>query len=592
MSVKFPGEERAMSRLDELHRKEEEQLAQILSHKYGIPYADLSRVTIDTDGLRIIPEEEARKAKIAIFDLVGKHIRIAVLAPGRDDTQAVIKDLENRGYLTESYMVSNQGLDRAWERYKEISFASTTKEGTLDIASEDIEEFVSKVQKIEDVKTLVAEIMQMKKSFRISRIVEIVMASAIALGASDVHVEPEKETIRLRMRLDGVLVEIINFDKDTYKLLLSRIKLLSGMKLNVRETAQDGRFSIHIGARDIEIRSSILPGNYGESIVMRLLDPESIQVKIKQLGVPDKLMEVFTETLAKPNGMIINTGPTGSGKTTTLYAFMRLKQTPEIKIITIEDPIEYHLAGIVQTQVDHQKGYDFGVGLKRSLRQDPDVIMVGEIRDLETAETAVHAALTGHLVFSTLHTNNAAGTFTRLIDLGVNPKILTSAVSLAIAQRLVRRLCEFCKEEVELTGEKHDLLKRIYDKIREPEVDFTTKMFAPHEGGCENCNKSGYKGRIGIFEAIQSDRSIEEALETNPSEREIKLVAMEQGIMDMAQDGTTKILKGMTSIEEVERVVDLKTGNGLGDAPANWDEDVKKNDEGVEDDFDISEFTK
>ena len=232
MSVKFPGEERAMSRLDELHRKEEEQLAQILSHKYGIPYADLSRVTIDTDGLRIIPEEEARKAKIAIFDLVGKHIRIAVLAPGRDDTQAVIKDLENRGYLTESYMVSNQGLDRAWERYKEISFASTTKEGTLDIASEDIEEFVSKVQKIEDVKTLVAEIMQMKKSFRISRIVEIVMASAIALGASDVHVEPEKETIRLRMRLDGVLVEIINFDKDTYKLLLSRIKLLSGMKLS------------------------------------------------------------------------------------------------------------------------------------------------------------------------------------------------------------------------------------------------------------------------------------------------------------------------------------------------------------------------
>jgi len=199
----------------------------------------------------------------------------------------------------------------------------------------------------------------------------------------------------------------------------------------------------------------------------------------------------------------------------------------------------------------------------------------------------VHAALTGHLVFSTLHTNNAAGTFTRLIDLGVNPKILTSAVSLAIAQRLVRRLCEFCKEEAVLEGENLELLKRIYDKIMFPEIPFGTKIYVPHEGGCEKCNKSGYKGRIGIFEAIQSDQSIEEALETNPSEREIKKVASAQGIMDMAQDGTTKILKGMTSIEEVERVVDLKTGNGLGDAPATWDKDVKENKYGVEDDFDI-----
>lgn len=568
--VKFADEELQEQRLGELHRREEENLAKILSEKYQLPYADLSRVTIDTDGLRILPEEDARRAKMAIFDLVGKHVRVAVLAPARDDTRGVLKDLDSRGYIVEPFMVSTQSLNRAWDRYKEISFASSSKEGSLDISSQDIEKFVSEVQKIEDVKSLVEEIMQMKKSFRISRIVEIVMASAIALGASDIHVEPEEEFIRLRFRLDGILVEVTNFDLDTYKLLLSRIKLLSGMKLNIKETAQDGRFSVTIGDRDIEIRSSILPGNYGESIVMRLLDPASIQVQIKDLGVPTKLMEVFTESLAKPNGMILNTGPTGSGKTTTLYAFMRLKQTPEIKIITIEDPIEYHLKGIVQTQVEASKGYDFATGLSRSLRQDPDVIMVGEIRDLETAETAVHAALTGHLVFSTLHTNNAAGTFTRLIDLGVNPKILTSAISLAIAQRLVRKLCLNCKKETLLEGEELELLDNVYKSIKNPELDFTNKIFIPSPDGCEECNHTGYKGRIGIFEAVIPDEKVEEILETNPSEREIKKAAEHQGIMDMAQDGVTKILRGITSIEEVRRVVDLKSRSGLGDAHDGW----------------------
>ena len=587
MMAKFADEELQDQRIAELHRREEEDLAKILSEKYELPYADLTRVTIDTDGLRILPEENARKAKMAIFDLIGKHVRVALLAPGRDDSQGILKDLEEKGYIVEPFMVSTRSLKRAWDRYKEISYASTTKEGTLDISNQDIEEFVNEVHTIEDVQSLVGEIMQMKKSFRISRIVEIVMASSIALGASDIHVEPEEEKIRLRFRLDGVLVEVVSFDKDTYHLLLSRIKLLSGMKLNIKETAQDGRFSVTVGDRKIEIRSSILPGNYGESIVMRLLDPKSIQVKIQDLGVPDKLMKVFLEALAKPNGMIINTGPTGSGKTTTLYAFMRLKQTPEIKIITIEDPIEYHLSGIVQTQVDNEKGYDFATGLKRSLRQDPDVLMVGEIRDLETAETAVHAALTGHLVFSTLHTNNAAGTFTRLIDLGVNPKILTSAISMAIAQRLVRRLCDYCKKEVPLEGENLQIISDVYKSIKEPEVKFGNKVFVPV--GCDKCGESGYKGRIGVFEAVMSDKLLEDALETNPSEREIKKATESQGIMDMAQDGATKILKGITSVEEVMRVVDLKTRSGLGDAKDGWAEE--KETENF-DDFDLSKIAE
>jgi type IV pilus assembly protein PilB len=590
MMAQFADEELRDTRVAELHRREEEDLAKILSKKYQLPYADLSRITIDTDGLRILEEDEARSAKVAVFDLIGKRVRLAMLAPGREDSQKVIKKLEDKGLIVEPFMVSTQSLERAWERYKEISYASNTKEGMLEISSKDIESFINEVHKIEDVKAMIEEIVQMKKSFRISRIVEIIMAGSIALGASDIHVEPEEHFVIIRFRLDGVLIEVVEIDLETYNLLLSRIKLLSGMKLNIKETAQDGRFSVVIGERAIEIRSSTLPGNYGESVVMRLLDPASIQVKIQDLGVPDKLMRIFTENLARPNGMILNTGPTGSGKTTTLYAFLRLKKTPEIKIITIEDPIEYHLPGIVQTQVDNEKGYDFATGLKKTLRQDPDVIMVGEIRDLETAETAVHAALTGHLVFSTLHTNNAAGTFTRLIDLGVNPKILTSAISMAIAQRLVRRLCSHCREEYVVEGEDLELMKSVYETIKEKEVEWSEKIFKAKENGCEKCNNTGYKGRIGVFEAVLSDKKVEEALETNPSEREIKEAASHQGIMDMAQDGVTKILKGHTDLTELRRVVDLATRSGLGDASDGWaneDKNTKNTD-----DFDISQIAE
>lgn len=588
--AQFADEELRDNRVAELRRSEEEDLAKILSKKYQIPYADLSRITIDTDGLRMIEEEEARSAKIAIFDLIGKRVRVAVLAPGREDTKAVIKSLEDKGFIIEPFMVSTQSLVRAWERYKEISYASNTKEGMLEISSKDIENFINAVHKIEDVKALIEEIVQMKKSFRISRIVEIIMAGAISLGASDVHIEPEKDYIQIRFRLDGVLIEVTKLDPETYHLLLSRIKLLSGMKLNIKETAQDGRFSITIGEREIEIRSSTLPGNYGESVVMRLLDPASIQVKLEDLGVSDKLMKIFMDNLARPNGMILNTGPTGSGKTTTLYSFIRLKKTPEIKIITIEDPIEYHLDGIVQTQVDNEKGYDFATGLKKTLRQDPDVIMVGEIRDLETAETAVHAALTGHLVFSTLHTNNAAGTFTRLIDLGVNPKILTSAISMAIAQRLVRRLCEFCREEFTPQGEDLALMKSVYESIKEKEVAWTDKSFKAKVGGCDKCNNSGYKGRIAVFEAVLSDQKVEEALESNPSEREIKESAEHQGIMDMAQDGVTKILQGHTDLDELKRVVDLSTRSGLGDAKDGWANEDKSSEK--EEVFDASKIVE
>jgi type II secretory ATPase GspE/PulE/Tfp pilus assembly ATPase PilB-like protein len=369
--------------------------------------------------------------------------------------------------------------------------------------------------------------------------------------------EPQEKEVRLRYRLDGVLTDIIDFDHETYRLLSSRVKLISGLKLNITSEAQDGRFSIKVDDESIEIRTSVLPGPYGEAIVLRVLNPKTLGVPLEALGIEPRLMEIIQKEISKPNGMILTTGPTGSGKTTTLYAFLSKIYDPQIKVITIEDPIEYHLKGIVQTQVD-RKNYTFASGLRSALRQDPDVIMVGEIRDAEVAETAINASLTGHLVFSTLHTNDAAGTFPRLIDLKVNPKVISSALTLALAQRLVRKLCEQCRKEITL-GEKdqkivESVLASIQDKSQVPENH--TRVYAP--GGCGACNGTGYKGRIGIFEGIRVDKKIEDVVEKNPSEREIWAAAAGQGILTMQQDGVVKVLRGVTSFEELGRVIDLE----------------------------------
>jgi type IV pilus assembly protein PilB len=587
MVINF-DDKKSDSKVAELRQREEEDLAQILSERYQIPYVDLSGITIDTDGLRLIPEEKSKKAKLAVFDMTGKRLKIAILSPRKEETEYLIKDLEQRGYVVEPYVVSNQSLEKAWSRYQDISFATTSKAGSLVVSNEEIEKFISELKSIEDTKKLINETLGMSKSFKVSRIVEIVLASAIATGSSDVHVEPREDDAKIRFRLDGVLVDIIDFDIETFKLLLSRLKLLSGMKLNIKDQAQDGRFTIKIGDVNIEIRASVIPGAFSESVVLRILNPDSIQTKLSDLGIEPFLMEVFKEEVAKPNGLILNTGPTGSGKTTTLYAFMRDKYSEEIKIITIEDPIEYHLDGIVQTQVDKKKGYDFANGLKSALRQDPDVIMVGEIRDFDTAETAIQAALTGHLVFSTLHTNTAAGAFTRLIDLGVNPKVLTSAINIAIAQRLVRKLCPHCKKQIQLDTEKLEIVKSIYNDIKNPIEEWSDVFHGPGEG-CEHCDGRKYKGRIAILEAVKSDKKVEEVLQMNPSEREVKAAAKEQGIMDMAQDGITKAIRGVTSIEEIERVVDLEKRDPVKTVPSKENDFQElSNEDLLNEDFDLN----
>ncbi|MBI4691939.1 MAG: type II/IV secretion system protein [Candidatus Terrybacteria bacterium] len=553
--IKFASEKDS-GKIKEMREKEAEDLTQILAQKYNLPYLDLSRVTIDLDTLRLVPEEKAREAKLVAFQKTGKKLLIAIQSPNLETTRNLLKDLESRNFKMEIYLVSETSLQRAWKRYAEVPEYVEISKGIIDVSAQKMEEFIAQIKTIEDLKNLFSTAISTQKTRKISEILEIVLAGAVSADASDIHIEPQENEVRLRFRLDGVLHDITFFDKKMYNLFLSRIKLVSGLKLNIHDQAQDGRFSIHIKETEVEVRVSVIPENYGESIVMRILNPKSISVSFEELGIEKNLFEKLAKEIGKPNGMILTTGPTGSGKTTTLYAFLKKIYNPEIKIITLENPVEYHLTGIIQTQIEPEKGYTFANGLRAILRQDPDVIMVGEIRDLETAQIAINAALTGHLVLSTLHTNNAAGTIPRFLDLGVTTGNLVSALNVSMAQRLVRKLCNKCKEKYEPVSEEKETVEKIIKTLpldyEQPTVSFLWKA-----KGCSECNNIGYKGRIGIYEAILMDENIEKVAMEKPTESKIWGASKGQNILNMQQDGILKALNGVTSLDELRRVVEL-----------------------------------
>lgn len=551
-------DKKAQQSFDETREKEAESLARILAERYDIPYVDLSRVTIDNSAIRLIPEETAREANIVIFHMSQHNISIAVQTPNNPKLSPIVEELSRGGYTSQIFLASEFGIRRAWEIYKEVSYAQAETKGIITISNETMSQYVSAIKTIVDVKAAVAAATASGEQHALSTVVEIVLGGAVATDVSDVHIEPEKEIVRVRYRLDGVLHDVAEISTQNYKRVLARIKLLAGVKLNLTHEAQDGRFTIKILGTDVEVRTSILPASYAESVVMRILNPNSISVPLEELGMDEYFYKIMTDQLARPNGLLLTTGPTGSGKTTTLYACLRKLRNPQMKVITIEDPIEYHLDGISQTQVDPSKGYDFSSGLRAAVRQDPDVIMVGEIRDEETASVAIDSALTGHLVFSTLHTNSAAGALPRLIDIGVNAKIISSALNLIIGQRLVRRLCKFCKESYIPEGREKDIIEREFPEIKKyrPQLEYTGSIFRP--AGCEKCSFTGYKGRISIYEGILMDRAIEETLRQNPSEREIKEASRPQGLLDMRQDGIIKVIGGITSLAEIERAVGLE----------------------------------
>ncbi len=549
-------EEKSERKLGLLRKKEEEESTNLLSQKYGIPYLNLSIAPLELDTLKTISEENAKKGEMVVFQAAGKHLKIGIRNPTNETTKTILSNLEGDHYTFDLFLVSKSSLEHAWQFYSKVPEEHIVQAGTVLVSQEKIESLRHEIKDLKEIKEKIENTFQS----RTTDALEIILAGALAVDASDIHVEPTPTVTRVRFRLDGVLHDVSELPMKLYSFLLSRIKLLSELKLNIHDKAQDGRFTIKTSSGEIEIRTSVLPGPDGENIVMRILNPASIQVSFSSLGMQTWMVESIENELKKPNGMILTTGPTGSGKTTSLYAFLQKIKTPEIKIITIEDPIEYHLEGIEQTQVAPEQGYDFSNGLRAIVRQDPDVILVGEIRDLETAETAMHASLTGHLVFSTLHTNDAAGTVPRLIDLGVNPSIIAPAINVAMAQRLLRRVCTNCRVPV---GNSDEIINVIKKEIAEfpanipiPE-ESTWTVFTETPSGCKECNLTGFKGRIGVYEMILVDENIEKLILKEPTEYDLKSAAKAQGQITMRQDGILKSLVGITTIKEIERVVGL-----------------------------------
>ena len=545
-------EEKQKEFLAKVRHEEEENRAKLLAEKFGFHYLNLSFVPIEQDALVIISKELSESAKTAIINKEAKLLQMVTTSPNGKEIQSLIADLEKNGFVIKLFVVSEKSLKKALSQYplreevKEIT-------GTVKIAGDALIRFKKEIVNAKNFKEILENLFKAKAT----EIIEAILAGALINKASDIHFEPEKDKIRIRLRLDGVLEDIIFMPTSIYSLVLNRIKLLSELKLNIHEKAQDGRFSIISDNAIVEIRTSVLPGAYGENIVMRVLDPSMIKIDLDRLGIREDDIKIIENQLQKPTGMILTTGPTGSGKTTTLYAFIKKILTPDAKIITIEDPIEYQVEGISQTQVEPDKGYTFENGLRSIVRQDPDVILVGEIRDFETAEIAMHAALTGHLVFSTLHTNDAIGAVPRLIDLGVKPPVIAPAINLLMAQRLLRKLCPKCASKRNLNKEELQIFKKILANLP-PRVGFnnelTNKTKVSGAKGCEECH-NGYSGRIAVMELFEITDEIERLILKSPAEVELKEAAKKTGMVTMAQDAVIKILRGVTTIEEAEKIL-------------------------------------
>ena len=541
-------------KLQKMRRDAEERDAQRRAAKLNYPYLDPRTTSINIDALGLISRDEAEQSKLAIIEIKQKNLAVALYDPLLPETKKLVDILTLKGYNLSFFIVSLSGLKAIWDFYR---FVPQTKEkitGQIRLAKTRLEELRKSLTSLESIKRALEKVGA--DSARIAEFLEVVLAGSIASRASDIHFEPKEKRVKLRIRIDGLLYDVWgDLSYFAYNAILSRIKLLSGLKINIHDEAQDGRFSISLPEKTIEIRTSVIPSEFGEAIVLRLLDPETIRLSIKDLGLREDDLEIIQKELKRPNGAILNTGPTGSGKTTTLYTFLSHIQAPETKIITIEDPIEYHLEGIEQTQVNPEAGYTFASGLRSILRQDPDVILIGEIRDLETAEIAMHSALTGHLVFSTLHTNDAPGAVPRLLDLGVKPQIVAPALNVIIAQRLVRRLCEFCREPFQINQEFKNRVEKFLDKLPERINKESFKDFRIFKAkGCGQCNYLGYRGRIGIFEILTITDKMKDLISQEPIETEIKKLAIEEGMVTLNQDGALKVLRGITTQEEVERV--------------------------------------
>ncbi|MDO8490084.1 MAG: GspE/PulE family protein [bacterium] len=532
-------------------RQREDQAKQFAA-SIQVPYISLVGMPIPPGPLSVISEDDSKKYSAVCFAESPDEKRVALVDPTITGLEAFLKNIEHAAHAKLSlFIMSEQSLRSALKLYSQLPKITLQVSG-VEISEADLAKFsdgFSDIRKVQD----------QIKDISMTEIITLFIAIALKSRASDIHVEAEENDVKARLRIDGILQDVAVLPHDAWKQIISRIKLVSKLKINVANRPQDGRFTIFLKSEEVDVRVSTLPTSYGESVVMRLLRSSAAGLEFDALGLSGYSYTLLKREIDKPNGMIITTGPTGSGKTTTMYAILNYLNSPESKIITLEDPVEYKLHGINQSQIDPSKGYTFAGGLRSILRQDPDVVMVGEIRDLETADIAINASLTGHLVLSTIHTNSAAGAIPRFLAMGVKQYLLSPAMNAIMGQRLVRRLCQSCKKVEALDTEMLDRVKKELSTLTPKAgitIDFASLQFWT-AAGCDACHGIGYKGRVGIYEIMTMNPDIEKLITSeNVSEYAIQDSAIASGMVTMVQDGLLRAKDGMTSVKEVFSVAD------------------------------------
>lgn len=512
----------------------------VVSEYFGIPYVDLAYLIPDQEALSLITEEEARKGHVLPLFRIGDYLMVAISDPLDITVLDRVKEITGLeiGKAFSDCLLLEKSLDRFYGGFKEPEKMIQGLEEEVDIFSP----VLARIGKADETEI----------SAPIADLLGKLIKQAVQERASDIHINPEKEFVQVKFRIDGVLHTNLQLPKKILYPLVSHIKVMSNLDISISMRPQDGEFHSSLPTGDIDVRVSVLPTIHGENVVMRILNADNLMMDLGELGFSDSLLQQIEGLIRRPNGILLITGPTGSGKTTTLYSILSRLDSEKSNIITVEDPTEYKLTGIHQVQVNPRAGLTFATALRSIVRQDPDIIMIGEIRDLETAEIAVQAALTGHLVLGTLHTNNAPSGITRLIDMGVQPFLVASSVIGIMAQRLVRVICPVCKEP---NPRDTEIMRKVMEKERGPDSGVVVYSGT----GCEQCNQTGYSGRTTVAELMCPDDEIRELITGSVSTSRLVRIAREKGMIPMLEDGLGKVAKGITTLEEVNRVVELNT---------------------------------
>ncbi len=507
-----------------------EVLSKLIANYLKIPHVNISHLTIPQEVLNLIPERLAQTYRMVPLAREGDKLKLIMEDP--NNVEAIEFAKRHTGLIIVPHFGSHEEINKALNQYKK------------DIKQDFEKVIADNIKKTE----LNKDLSKVAEALPVIKILDTILQYAVAERASDVHIEVQEDAVIIRFRVDGVLTDILKMKKGIEEALVARIKILSNLKLDEHRIPQDGRYKIKVSGDLVALRISIIPGFYGENVVMRLLRESERPKSLEELGLTGRNLKVIKENIMKPYGMILVTGPTGSGKTTTLYSILNILNTTKVKIATIEDPIEYGIQRVTQIQVNAKTGLTFATGLRSLLRHDPDIMMVGEIRDKETAQVAIHAALTGHLLLSTLHTNDAIGALPRLLDMGVEGYLASSTLNVVLAQRLVRKICEGCIKAYTPGPAIMEKLKReIGERIK-------TQKFYKGDG-CSKCNKSGFSGRIGIYEVLEVSDKIRELVVKESSNEEILKAAKQEGMITMFEDGINKVSAGQTTIEEVFNAV-------------------------------------